>query len=81
METEILTFLDSMNPVILLLSLVLLICWTVVWKGLALWSAAREDSRAWFIALLLINTLGILEILYLFVFRKTRKGNDSSPVA
>lgn len=39
-------------------------------KGFALWEAARRNDLAWFIALLLLNTLGILELVYLFVFAK-----------
>ena len=50
----------------------LLIVWSLVWKGLALWRAARNGSRIWFVAIMLINTLGILEILYLFVFGKPK---------
>ena len=46
----------------------LLIVWSLVWKGLALWKAAREGSKAWFIVLLVLNTAGILDILYLYVF-------------
>lgn len=52
------------------LIILVLIIWTFIWKGLALWCAARNNHRAWFIALLLINTLGILEIIYYFFFRK-----------
>lgn len=43
--------------------------WTIVLKGFALWYAARHEQKEWFIALLLINTLGILEIVYLVWFR------------
>lgn len=46
----------------------LIAVWSLVWKGLALWKSARNDQRYWFLALLVINTVGILEILYLFVF-------------
>ena len=46
----------------------LAVAWALVWKGLALWKAARKGERVWFVALLIINTLGILEILYLYVF-------------
>ncbi len=55
----------------------LLVIWSVVWKGLALWKAAHEESKGWFVALLVINTFGILEILYLYVFSK-KSGNSSS---
>lgn len=47
-----------------------LIVWSLVWKGLALWKAAKIGHRGWFVALLVVNTLGILEILYLYVFSK-----------
>jgi len=46
----------------------LLIVWSLVWKGLALWKAAREGSKVWFVVLLILNTAGILDILYLYVF-------------
>jgi len=48
----------------------LVIIWSIVWKGLALWKAAREESKVWFVVLLVVNTLGILEILYLYVFSR-----------
>ena len=55
--------------------------WSLVWKGLALWRAAREGSKPWFIVLLIINTVGILEILYLYVFSKrSKKVSGSTPV-
>jgi hypothetical protein len=52
------------------LVLFLLILWSIFWKGLALWKAAHEGSRIWFVVLLVVNTAGILEILYLYVFSK-----------
>ncbi len=42
-------------------------------KGFALWEAAKRNEKWWFIALLFINTLGILEIVYIFVFAKDKK--------
>ncbi|MBI4128716.1 MAG: hypothetical protein HY460_01580 [Parcubacteria group bacterium] len=45
----------------------LLILWSLAWKGIALWRSARREDTAWFIALLVVNTLGILEMLYLFL--------------
>jgi len=44
--------------------------WTTFWKGMALWKSARNRQNYWFIALLLINTVGILEIIYLCCFQK-----------
>ena len=59
----------AQNPLVLFL----LIAWSLVWKGIALWRSARNNQKGWFVALLIINTLGILEILYIFVFSKERK--------
>jgi len=42
--------------------------WTLVWTLLALWKAARKKHIAWFIVMGILNTLGILEILYLYLF-------------
>mgnify|MGYP003393885173 CR=1 FL=1 len=49
-----------------------LILWSLLWKGLALWHAARQKHMWWFVAILLINTLGILEIAYLFFVAKLK---------
>ncbi|HCR52751.1 TPA: hypothetical protein DIV48_03895 [Candidatus Kaiserbacteria bacterium] len=48
--------------------------WTIVLKGYALWYAARASQKAWFIALLIVNTFGILEIVYLIWFRPKNDG-------
>ena len=46
--------------------------WIIVWKGTALWKAARNNSVPWFVVLLCVNTLGILEIIYIFYFSKKK---------
>ena len=50
----------------------LLIIWSVIWKSIELWHEARNKQLAWFIALIVINTAGVLEVLYLIFFRKNR---------
>lgn len=50
--------------------LVLLALWSIVWKGIALWKAARLSHMKWFIVLLVVNTIGILEIIYIFLVAK-----------
>lgn len=42
-------------------------------KGFALWRAAKSHQKGWFIALLFLNTAGLLPLLYLFVFNKKKK--------
>lgn len=56
--------------------LVIVAVWTVPWKGIALWRAAERREKAWFVALLLINTLAILEIIYIFVVAKKHAEHD-----
>lgn len=53
--------------------LFLILAWTLPWKGVALWKSAKNSQRNWFIALLILNTLAILEIIYIFYFSKPRK--------
>lgn len=53
-----------------LVLLIILMAWTLVWTGWALWKAARRADKLWFIVLLVVNTVGFLEILYIFFFSK-----------
>ena len=55
------------NPLLL----ILLTAWIIVWKGMALWKASRLSHKWCFIIILVANTIGILEIIYIyFVARK-----------
>ncbi len=47
--------------------------WSLFWMALGLWKAAKNGSKVWFIVLLLVHTMGILDILYIFVFSKMNK--------
>lgn len=44
--------------------------WTIVWKIYAVWIAAKHNQKKWFVALLILNTVGILEIFYIFKIAK-----------
>lgn len=39
----------------------------LMFRGWALWRAARLEQRSWFIALLVINSMAILPIIFLLV--------------
>lgn len=54
--------------------LVIVALWSVFWKGLALWHAARNKAPVWFVIMLIVNTAGILEIIYLFAVAKLKFG-------
>lgn len=53
--------------------MILLIAWSLAWKGWALWRAARNDHKVWYVVLLVLNTIGILEIIYIFGFSGWKK--------
>jgi len=44
----------------------------IVLKGLALWHAVKRDEKWWFAILLVVNTFGILDLVYLIFFAKIR---------
>jgi methionyl-tRNA synthetase len=50
----------------------LAILWTLPWKGIALWKASRNNQKGWYIAMLILQTLGVLEILYLLFFKRNK---------
>jgi len=52
---------------------VVLVIWSLAWKGVALWKAARNGDKVWYVILLIVNTLGLLEILYIFIFGKKKE--------
>lgn len=57
------------------ISLILLAAlWEIVWKGIALWRAALNGHKGWFVAMLVINSVGLLPLIYLsFVKPDTKK--------
>ena len=63
-------FINTHPWVIILIAVVAI--WTIIWKGLALWKAAQNNSKPWFVVLLVLNTTGILEIIYIFFFSKKK---------
>lgn len=54
--------------------------WTIPWKGVALWKSSKNGHKIWFIVLFLINTLALLEIIYIFFFadRKTLASEEDA---
>ena len=49
------------------------VAWTIAWKGASLWRAAQDRSKPWFVTLLVTNTLGILDAVYLFGVSPARR--------
>jgi len=71
-QTELGLFNNILGNPTLFIIFTLLNLWALVWKGIALWKSAKSSQRNWFIALLIINTFGILEIVYIFYLNKPK---------
>ncbi len=54
-----------------------IMCWSIVWKAIALWLAARNNHKLWFGIMIVINTVGILEIIYIVAVAMKRPGAKS----
>lgn len=52
-------------------SVIAVIAWSLFWDGLGLWYSARNKQKIWFLAILVLKTVGILSIIYVFLFSKT----------
>ena len=48
----------------------ILVAWELVWKGIALWKSAKQSQKWWYISMLILNTIGILPLVYLIFFQK-----------
>lgn len=58
--------------------LIVAIIWDAIWRGLALWRSGRNDQPAWFVVLLIINSVGILPIIYLLTNPSTARTDDEA---
>jgi methionyl-tRNA synthetase len=52
--------------------ILIIVAWDMIWKGIGMWKAGRHNQLGWFIAMFVLNTLGILPIIYLLFFQKKR---------
>ena len=69
--------IDTVNPGLIVLIAVLAV-WSAIWKAIALWRAGRRANLVWFVVMCIFNTLGILEIIYIFAVSRRR---PPTPVA
>lgn len=77
---NILEIVNSQSESARSLMFTIILIWSTFWKGIALWNSARNKQKYWFVALLVINTIGIFEILFLAFFKRDRN-NDPKDVA
>ena len=67
MECVVTTFFTENAWVIPVLVVLAVIDWIL--RGIAMWHSARREQPVWFVALLVIASVGILPIIYLLVNR------------
>ena len=65
--------LACLNTTLFVVLIVIAAIWSSVWKGIALWRAGGNKHLVWFIVLFIFNTLGILEIIYIFGFSRKKQ--------
>ena len=73
MDPQTTALINMLNDPRYAMLFLVLSAWSLIWKGIALWKAAGNKQKNWFIVLLILNTFGILEIIYLFWFSKSNK--------
>ena len=61
---ELMSLLGFMGMSWVLISLI----WTIPLKGYSMWLSARRNQPIWFILLLIIQTMGIFELIYLLIY-------------
>ncbi len=74
MSSEIATLTNS--DLLAMVIVIFLGIVVILFKGLGLWHSARQSQKWWFIAILILNTMGILPLIYLFFFRSNREKLD-----
>jgi len=47
-----------------------IVVFELVFKGIALWRSAQNNQNVWFVLLLIVNSVGVLPIIYLLLNRK-----------
>jgi hypothetical protein len=60
------------NMTLFTLFIVIAVIWSGVWKAIALWRAGGNKHLVWYICIFIFNTLGILEIIYIFGFSRKK---------
>jgi hypothetical protein len=49
--------------------IILLAIWEAAWKALALWRAAKNNQPGWFVLLIVVNSVGVLPIIYIIIHK------------
>lgn len=66
------------EPAWFITALIIVSLWNLVWKGLGLWYAGKHQQKGWFIAILIIDLIGLLPIMYLLWFKPKEKAVEET---
>lgn len=66
-----------MNLQLIISIIVIVALVEAVLKGIALWKAGNNKQLGWFVALFILNTAGILPILYIMFFQKNKQQKEA----
>jgi len=67
MDAQLSETIQHLLPLLIVIAL-----FELVMKLIAMWKAGRNNHLAWFIVIGIINTAGILPIIYLLINRKEK---------
>ena len=56
--------------------IIIFLAFDVIMKLIAMWKSAQNNHLIWFICLAIFNTIGILPIVYLIMYRNKRQIKD-----
>ena len=62
------------NFKVLMFGFAFLVLLNLILKGWSMWRAARMGMKTWFVALLLVNSMGILPLFFLAMTKKRYQG-------
>jgi len=71
--TETLTTFYAANTYLAQILLLAIVFFDLIFRGVALWRSARKSQKVWFLFLLIVNSAGILPIIYLLFNRKRKE--------
>ncbi len=69
-------FLSFSNLVFLIIIVGVLSLWELVWKGIGMWKAARNNDTGWFVCIFIFSTMGILPIIYILTHKDKKEDFD-----
>ena len=59
---------------------IVLIVWSGIWKGIGLWRAGKNNHLVWFILMFVLNTAGILPLIYIVFFSKPEEVKEKKDI-